>query len=126
MIPLTVSVACVDRVEDRQQRPARLGVARQVDDRLGDDAEGPLVAHDQPRQVVARVVFGDPAGLDDRAVGHDERRPLDVVDRHAVLERVRAARVGRDVAADRAGPLARRVGCIVKARSRPASASARR
>ncbi len=104
----------VDRIEDGQQSPARLGVARQVHDRLGDDAKGPLVAHDQPGQVVAGVVFGDPAGLDHRAVGHDERRPLDVVDRHAVLERVRPARVGRDIAADRAGPLARRVGRIMK------------
>ena len=65
----------VDRVEDGQQGPARLGVARQVHDDLGDDAERPLVAHDQAGQVVAGVVLGDPAGLDDRAVGHDERRP---------------------------------------------------
>ncbi len=33
----------VDRVEDGQQGSARLGVAGQVDDRLGDDAERPLV-----------------------------------------------------------------------------------
>ena len=117
MIPLTVSVAASTRVEDAQQGPARLGVAGQVDDDLGDDAEGPLVADDQAGQVVARVVLGDAAGLDDRAVGHDELDAPDVVDRHAVLERVRPARVGRDVAADRAGRLAGRVGGVMEARA---------
>ncbi len=64
----------VDRVEDAQQGPAGLGVAGQVDDHLGDDPERPLVADDQAGQVVAGVILGDPAGLDDRAVGQDERR----------------------------------------------------
>ena len=115
----------VDGFKHGQKRSPGLGIARQVDDHLGDDAERALVAHDQTGQVIAGVVFGHAAGLDERAVGHDQRRPLDVVDRHAVLERVRAAGVGRDVAADRAGPLARRVRGIMKARFRPASASAR-
>ena len=48
----------VDRVEDAQEGPAGLGVAGQVDDRPGDDAEGPLVADDQAGQVVAGVVLG--------------------------------------------------------------------
>ena len=39
----------------------------------------------------------------------------DVVDGDAVLERVRPAGVGGDVAADRAGPLARRIGGVVVA-----------
>ena len=56
IIPLTVSVAGLDRVEDAEEGPARLRVAGQVDDHLGDDAEGPLVADDQPGQVITRGV----------------------------------------------------------------------
>ena len=104
----------LDGLEDAQEGPARLGVAGQADRDLGDDAEGPLVADDQAGQVVAGVVLLGAAGLDDRAVGQDQLDPPDVVDRHAVLQRVRPARVGRHVAADRAGPLARRVGGVVE------------
>ena len=107
----------LDGLEDAQERPARLGVAGQADRDLGDDPERPLVADDQAGQVVAGVVLLGAAGLDDRAVGQDQLDPADVVDRHAVLEGVRPARVGRHVAADRAGPLARRVGGVVEPRA---------
>ena len=107
----------VDRREDAEERPPRLGVAGEVDDDLADDAERPLVADDQARQVVPGHVLDGAAGLERRAVGQDQLDALDVVDRHAVLERVRPARVGRDVAADRAGGLARRVGRVVEARA---------
>ena len=50
-----------------------------------------------------------PPVLDDAAVGQDELDAEDVVDGDAVLERVRPAGVGGDVAADGAGALARRV-----------------
>ena len=86
-------------VDARRRRRARSGPASGSRVRftidLGHDAEGPLVADDQAGQVVAGVVLGDAAGLDDRAVGQDELDAPDVVDRHAVLERVRPARVGR-------------------------------
>ena len=108
----------IDRLKNGQKRAPGLGVARQIHDHLGDDAEGAFISDDQAGQVVAGVVFGHTAGLDQEAVGHDEGRPFDVIDRHAVLERVRAARVGGDVAADRAGALARRVRRVVKAGSR--------
>ena len=48
--------------------------------------------------------------LHDAAIGQDELHAEDVIDGDAVLERVRPAGVGGDVAADGAGPLARRVG----------------
>ena len=47
------------------------------------------------------------------AVGQHHFDAEHVVDRDAVLERVRPAGVGRHVAADRAGPLARRIGGVV-------------
>ena len=65
MIPLTVSVASstVSKTPSRV-RPASGSRVRLTTD-LGDDAEGPLVADDQAGQVVAGVVLGDAAGLDD-------------------------------------------------------------
>src|SRR5262249_1899891 len=62
------------------------------------------------REVVARVVLGRAAGVHHAAVGQDELQTQDMVDGHAVFERVGAAGVGGDVAADGAGPLAGRVG----------------
>ena len=105
----------VDRLEDAEQRAIRLRVARDAHPDLRDDAERPLGADDHAGQVVAGVVLGRAAGLDDAAVGQDELDAEDVVDGDAVLERVRAAGVGGDVAADRAGALARRVGGVVEA-----------
>ena len=82
---------------------------------FGHDAERPLAADDDAGQVVAGVVLGRPADVDDAAVGQDEFDAEDVVDGDAVLERVRPAGVGGDVAADGAGPLAGRVGGVVEA-----------
>ena len=106
----------VDRLEDAEQGAIRLGVAGDAHPRLGRDAEGPLAADDDAGQVVAGVVLRRPADLDDLAVGQHELQTEDVVDRDAVLQRVRPAGVGGDVAADGAGPLARRVGGVVVAR----------
>ena len=75
----------------------------------------PSRADDDAGQVVARVVFGRPARTHDPAVGQHEFDAEDVVDGDAVFERVRAAGVGGDVAADGAGPLARRVRSVVVA-----------
>ena len=52
---------------------------------------------------------------DELAVGQHDVDGEHVVDREAVLEAVRAARVLGDVAADRADLLARRVGRVVEA-----------
>ena len=83
---------------------------RELDPRLGDDPEHPFGADHRGRQVVA----GRPA---DSTAIPDTRRPAvtnfeaeNVVGGHAVLEAMRTARVLGDVAADRAGALARRIG----------------
>ena len=80
-------------------------------------AERSLAADDDTRQVVAGIVLGRSAELDDRAVGQHHFDAQHVVDRDAVLQRVRSARIGREIAADGAGPLARGVGRVVKAGS---------
>src|SRR5262249_54048345 len=105
----------VHGLEDAQQRAVSLRVARDADPDLGDDAEGALRADDDAGQVVAGVVLGRAAGLDDLAVGQDDLHAQDVVDRDAVLEGVRPAGVGGDVAADGTRPLAGRVGGEVEA-----------
>src|SRR5262249_49169635 len=61
-------------------------------------------------EVVAGVVLGRGAGEGDPAVGQHQLGAEDVVDGDAVLQRVRPAGVGGDVAADGAGALAGRVG----------------
>ena len=100
----------VDRLEDAEQRAIRLGIAGDAHPDLRGDAEGSLGADDDAGQVVAGIVLGRAAGLDDPAIGQHEFEAEDVIDGDAVLERVRAAGIGGDVAADGAGPLARRIG----------------
>ena len=72
----------------------RLGGVDQPERRLADDDAGEVVA-DRVRLAVCG------SELHDLAVGRDQRQPEHVVDGEAVLEAVRAARVLRDVAADR-------------------------
>ena len=99
----------VHRVEDRPHRAVVLRIGRQPDPDLGDDAQRAFAADQQAGQIEAgRVV--DRAELHDRAVAQHDLDAEHVIDRHAVLERVRSAGVRGHVAADRAGALARRVG----------------
>ena len=107
----------VGGVVDRSNTPSIVrtpcGIARQPDPDLGDDGQRPFAADQHADQVEARMVFRRAAELDDRAVGQHGLDAQHVIDRDAVLERVRAAGIGGHVAADRAGPLARRIGGIV-------------
>ena len=52
--------------------------------------------------------------LHDRTVGHHRLDAENVIDRHAVFQRVRSAGVGRRVAADETRGLTRRIGRVVK------------
>lgn len=109
--------AGVDRVKDNEEGASSLGVAGEVDDGLGADAEGAFVANHQAGQVVAGIVAGWAAEPDDRSVGHDHLDAQHMIDRHAVFEGVGPARVGADVAANGAGGLAGGVGGVVQSRS---------
>ena len=101
--------------EGREEGLDRLGRAGQPDDDLGRDAEGALGADDGAEQVVARLVGGLAADLDEVPGGRDELEARDVPGREAVLEAVRPTGVLRDVAPDGADLLARRVGGVVVA-----------
>ena len=112
----TASPAASIESKAAEQRHDRLGLADDPQRHLGGDAERPLGADDDAEQV-GPVVGVDrlAAELEQLAVGQDHLRARDVVDREAVLQAVRAAGVLRDVAADRADLLARRVGRVVVA-----------
>ena len=74
----------------------------------------PFAANDHAGQVESRGVLGRPAEVvtsePSAITGFDAQH---VIDGHAVLERVRSARIRGHIAADGAGPLARRVGSVV-------------
>jgi hypothetical protein len=81
-----------------------LGWRDELDDRLGDDAEGALAADHELLEVVAGDVLGELAAEpDDLAGGGDELQAEDVAAGDAVLDGLAAAGVLRDVAADLAG-----------------------
>ena len=95
-----------------------LRIAREPHPDLGDDAERAFAADNRADQVGPRRILGRPADLHDLAVGRDQLHAQHVVDRDAILERVRPAGIRGHVAADRARPLARRIGRVVKAGAR--------
>jgi hypothetical protein len=91
-----------DRAKGDEGRHARGQQRHEPPADAGDDAERALAADEQRRQVVARVVFQEPrAAVDDRAVGEHRLQPRDPRADGAVADRLDAARVGRDHAADR-------------------------
>ena len=89
--------------------------ANEAERDAGRDPERPLRADDHAEEIRAVGVERLVPELEDLAVRQDEREPGHVVCREPVLQAVRAAGVLRDVAADRADLLARRVGRVVVA-----------
>ena len=76
--------------------------AVKADRHLGDDAERPFRADEQPRQVVAgRRLAGPAAGADDAPVGQDHGQGQHVLAHGAVAHRVGTRRPGRRHAAER-------------------------
>src|SRR5262249_29364638 len=92
-----------------------LGGAQDAQGRPRGDAEFALRADHEPQQVVTRSIQMRATDLDHLAVHQHHLQAEDIVGRHAILEAVRAARVHGDVAGERAGELARRVGRVKEA-----------
>ena len=100
----------LDRGERGEQR---LDVLRQVQEAHQDrrhETEGPLRAHHDAGQVVAGPVLGLAAHPHQLPRARHHLEAQDMVHRDAVLQAMRSARVGRDVAADGGDHLARGVG----------------
>ena len=115
MIAATQAPASSTRVEAEQRRPRAFGRAQDAHGGLRDDAELAFRAGDQAEQVVARAVEMVAADLDHGAVDQHQRDAQQVVGGHAVFQAMGAAGIHGDVAGDRAGELARRVGRVEEA-----------
>ena len=112
-------------IEAEQHRARAFGGADQLDRRFDDDAKLPLRAADEAKPVEAGGVELGAAEVEDVAVERNQPDAEQVVDRHAVLQAMRAAGVHADVAADRAGELRGRVGRVKEAVSRDRLGNAR-
>src|SRR5207249_9306323 len=100
----------LDGPKGGEDRLDRLGRVEEPDRHRRHEAERPLRADGDARQVVARAVGDLPAEPHDLARARDQLEPQDVVSGDAVLETVRPAGVGRHVAADGRDHLARGIG----------------
>ena len=115
MIAATASPALADVVEAGHDAARRLGDRQQLDRHLEDHREHAFAADHRGEQVEAGRVERVAAELDRLAGGGEAAHLEDVVQRQAVLQAMHAARVLGDVAADRAGDLAARVGRVEEA-----------
>ena len=102
--------------EKGQQRGHAARQGDELQGRLDDDRQRPFAADEKLGEVIAGhpLPAAVPA-LDQLAGGQDGVHSEDIVARHAVLERARAARVVREVAADGAHRLRVRIGGIEEA-----------
>ena len=112
VISATVAPQSSARIVDRENRLHHLGLAHQAHHDLGDQRHGAFRARQQARQIVARRVRRFAAGGHDGAVGQHDLEAQHMIGGDAVGQRVRPAGVLRDVAADRAGALAGRIGRV--------------
>ena len=86
---------------------------------LGDDAEQAFGAGDDAHQIVAGILRGLAADAQDLAVHQHDLAAEHVVGGHAVFQAMHAAGIFRDIAADRAGDLRRRIGRVIDSRRAP-------
>ena len=120
MIPAPITAATqspapstVEKPMSSARAPGRLW--QDADGDLGNDAQHALGADHDAEQIVALRIEMLAAEPDDLAVDHHHFDAEDIVGRKPVFEAVHAAGILGDIAADRAGDLARRVGRIVEA-----------
>ena len=112
IIAETARVALSTSANIAEQRAIGLGLAHELERRARHDSGGAFGADHRAHQVVAAALLGRAAELDDLAVGQHQLDAQHVIGGDAVFERMRAAGVFRDIAADRAGDLRRRIGRV--------------
>ena len=98
-----------------QHRARGLGLFQEPHRDFGDDAEQSLRAGDDAEQIVAagiEMLAAEPQHL---AVHQHHFEAEDVVGGHAVFQAMHAAGILRDIAADGAGDLRRRIGRVIEA-----------
>jgi len=102
-------------VEDRQQRFDGFGFARKLDGDFGDQGERAFGADEEAGEIVTESVTVFAADPHDFAIGKHKLERGDVIGGDAVGERVRAASVFGNVAADSAGFPTRGIGREIQA-----------
>ncbi len=106
---------CLGRFECRQDRLDGLGSAENAQCDFRDDRERAFRSDQRAEEIDSGRVQRRPAQVHHLAVGQHRLDAEHVVHRESVLQAMRAAGVFRDVAANRADQLARRIGCVVVA-----------
>ena len=96
------------------QRPRRLRLLQDPHRDFGDDAEQAFGAGDDAHHVVAGGLGGFAADLDDLAGDQHDLAAEHIVGGHAVFQAMHAAGIFRDIAADRAGDLRRRIRRVIE------------
>ena len=114
-MPATQAAADFARVESNQQRAGRFRCPKYPHGDLGHDAKHSLRADDKSEKIVARLVEMAAAEPDDLAGHQHHLAAQDIVGGEAVFETMHAARIFRDIAADRAGDLRGGIGRVIKA-----------
>ena len=100
--------------EADQHRARGFGFGQDAHGHFGDDAEQPFGADHHAQQVQPCRIKMPPAEAYDLAIHQHQFDAQHVVRGEAVFQAVYAARVFRDVAADRTGDLAGRIGRVVE------------
>ena len=108
-----------------QHRARGLRLLQDAHRDLGDDAEQAFRAGDDADQVVAAGIEMLAAEAQHLAGHQHHFEAEDVVGGHAVFQAMHAAGILRDVAADGAGDLRRRIGRVIEARVRDRVGDAR-
>ena len=108
------------RFERGENRLDRFGDAQNAQRHLRDDRQRAFRSNEHAQQIEARRIQRGPAEMHHLAVRQHGFDAEHVMDREPVFQAMRAARVLRDVAADRADQLARRIGRVVVAVRRDA------
>ena len=111
----TTLPAVFERVAHGEQGLDRLRLAEDAKNGGGRYPQGPFAAHEGAGQIQAEGIGILATQPDDLAAGEHYLQPEHVIGRDPVLEAMRSARVLGDVAAQRAGLLAGRVGGVVVA-----------
>ena len=107
-----------DVVEAGHDAARELRLGHQLDSHFQDHREHAFAAHDQRQQVQTRRVQRLGAETHRLALHRQAAHAQHVVQRQAVLQAMHAAGVFGHVAANGAGDLARRIGCVVQAEGR--------
>ena len=104
-----------DGGKTQQQRALGGGFGQDAHRGFGDDAQKPFRTADQPEQIITGLLLPRPAQAQHGAVHQHQLNAQQIGAGGAIFQAMHPAGIFRDIAADRAGNLAGRIGRVVKA-----------